>query len=318
MHIKISKPFARNGKVDDFDTRQMKKALNRLGYYQPYEKTGITGTPDAGVFAGLKAFQKDHGLSATGAAKPGDETIKKLNDAASQTPEGQYIWRTAEDAHVRKTHAQFNRTIRNWSDDPDPGEDYNCRCWAEPIGQDMGLHQELIGEVNDSDKKWNAFDFAYHFAFGGGNPVTLQKIGYLADVISMAESVIFEKIEDQIANKMRETKSGPLIYRTSNWYDFSKVHWVLGKGVIETLTVGRVERNGNILNIDAEVTYTYYDEITDPFDLREAVSKHHRIYELPNTWYSGLALSMTDLYGSAYSVNDSWKTKLSGSISLDQ
>ena len=41
MKIELSQPFAANGKVDEFDVKQMKKTLNRLGYYQPYEKVGI-------------------------------------------------------------------------------------------------------------------------------------------------------------------------------------------------------------------------------------------------------------------------------------
>ena len=45
MEIKLSKPFAANSGVDEFDTRQIKKALNRLGYYKPYKETGITGIP---------------------------------------------------------------------------------------------------------------------------------------------------------------------------------------------------------------------------------------------------------------------------------
>jgi hypothetical protein len=36
------------------------------------------------VFEALKAFQKDHGLSATGMAKPDDETIKALNKEPEQ------------------------------------------------------------------------------------------------------------------------------------------------------------------------------------------------------------------------------------------
>jgi hypothetical protein len=59
MDIKLNKPFAANSAVDEFDVRQMKKAPNRLGYYQPYEKTGITGIPDADMFSALKSFQKD-------------------------------------------------------------------------------------------------------------------------------------------------------------------------------------------------------------------------------------------------------------------
>lgn len=133
MKIEFSQPFAANGKVDEFDVMQMKKVLNRLGYYQPYEKVGITGIADIGVFDALKAFQKDHGLSATGTAKPDDETVQVLNKEASKTPEGRYIWRTVEDEKVRNTHAEYNRTVRDWNDDPDPGQEFNCRCWASPI-----------------------------------------------------------------------------------------------------------------------------------------------------------------------------------------
>lgn len=145
MRIKLSQPFAANGKVDEFDVKQMKKALNRLGYYQPYEKIGITDIADAGVFDALKAFQKDHGLSATGTAKPDDETVNALNKEASKTPEGQYIWRTVEDEKVRKGHAEFNRTVRDWSEDPDPGQEFNCRCWAEPMEPGLNpVYPELI------------------------------------------------------------------------------------------------------------------------------------------------------------------------------
>jgi peptidoglycan hydrolase-like protein with peptidoglycan-binding domain len=133
VKIELSKPFAPSSAVDEFDVRQIKKALNRLGYYQPYEKVGITEIPDSAVFEALKAFQKDHGLPATGTAKQGDETINTLNREMANAPDGLYIWRTVEDNKVRGTHAALNRTIRNWDNAPDPGDDFNCRCWAEPI-----------------------------------------------------------------------------------------------------------------------------------------------------------------------------------------
>jgi hypothetical protein len=34
---------------------------------------------------------------------------------------------------VRAEHAAFNRTVRDWADSPDPGEEFNCRCWQMPI-----------------------------------------------------------------------------------------------------------------------------------------------------------------------------------------
>lgn len=131
MDIKLSKAFAPNSAADAFDVRQVKGALNRLGYYVPYEKTGITGIPDSAVFGALKSFQKDHGLHPDGIAKPGDETIKALNREATKAPDGYYIWRSCEDDKVRPAHAAHDWETRAWSDSPDPCEDINCRCWAD-------------------------------------------------------------------------------------------------------------------------------------------------------------------------------------------
>ena len=46
-----------------------------------------------------------------------------------------YIWRTAGDGKVRSSHAANNGKIFAWDDPPPtghPGEDYGCRCTAEP------------------------------------------------------------------------------------------------------------------------------------------------------------------------------------------
>lgn len=132
MTIKLKKPFAANTAVDEFDVKQIKNALNRLGYYRPYEKVGMTGIPDTQVFGALKSFQKDHGLLPTGTAKPGDETILVLSREASKTPKGYYVWRTKEDDKVRPSHAARNHEVRAWNDAPDPHQEINCRCWADP------------------------------------------------------------------------------------------------------------------------------------------------------------------------------------------
>ena len=164
MDIKLNKPFAANSAVDEFDVRQMKKALNRLGYYQPYEKTGITGIPDAGVFSALKSFQKDQGLQATGTARPGDETIAKLSSEAGKKKSGKYIWRTVGDNKVRDSHAELSGTIRDLADSPDPGEEFNCRCWAEPVAaltaktncdEERERYEELHEKVKELSERFN-------------------------------------------------------------------------------------------------------------------------------------------------------------------
>ena len=47
-----------------------------------------------------------------------------------------YIWRTRWDDKVRSEHARRDGEVFSWDNPPSgghPGEDHNCRCWAEPV-----------------------------------------------------------------------------------------------------------------------------------------------------------------------------------------
>ena len=50
-----------------------------------------------------------------------------------------YIWRTMQDDKVRSSHAKFEGQIFSYDDKLFPGEDYNCRCWAEEISDEKAL-----------------------------------------------------------------------------------------------------------------------------------------------------------------------------------
>jgi hypothetical protein len=134
MQATLNRPVSRNSiNNDPSDIQILKKILNRLGYYKPLEKTGITPYADEAMFQALSQFQRDYGLPVTGSTKNGDQTLSILEREANKIQRGSYIWRTAGDDKVRKTHAAFDGTIRTWDNAPDPGEDMNCRCWAEKI-----------------------------------------------------------------------------------------------------------------------------------------------------------------------------------------
>lgn len=50
-----------------------------------------------------------------------------------------YIWHTAGDDRVRESHAANAGKVFAWAHPPgtgNPGEDFNCRCWAEPVEVD--------------------------------------------------------------------------------------------------------------------------------------------------------------------------------------
>ena len=62
------------------DTARVKFGLNKLGYYDEPEKTGMNTIPDKEMFDGVKHFQKDNGLQVDGYLKPFGETINKINE----------------------------------------------------------------------------------------------------------------------------------------------------------------------------------------------------------------------------------------------
>lgn len=143
MRIELYKTLATNAPADERDVRLVQKTLNHLGYYQPPEEIGITGIPEARLFDSLTNFQIDHGLEPTGTIKPEDETIRTLNREVDKGQSGKYVWRTVEDDHVRAEHAVLNRTLRNWGSSPEPGEDFNCRCWIELVADSDIEREEL-------------------------------------------------------------------------------------------------------------------------------------------------------------------------------
>lgn len=52
-----------------------------------------------------------------------------------------YRWRTVGDERVRESHEKNDGKIFSWDDPPaetgHPGEDFQCRCWAEPVVEDI-------------------------------------------------------------------------------------------------------------------------------------------------------------------------------------
>ena len=48
-------------------------------------------------------------------------------------PTKYYIWHTQGDDKVRSSHEELDGTIHSVDEGIFPGEDYNCRCWAEEI-----------------------------------------------------------------------------------------------------------------------------------------------------------------------------------------
>lgn len=138
MKIELDTPLYHGGREDPHDVRQVKRALGCLGFYVPDPHTGMTGEADPGFWSGLHAFQRVHTVPFDDVAGPGSVTERVMNEelAALERGGARYVWRTVGDDKVRGAHATRAGRIFYWHEELDgghPGEDYNCRCWAEPL-----------------------------------------------------------------------------------------------------------------------------------------------------------------------------------------
>lgn len=85
------------------------------------------------------------GVSASRAKLIGRDQINKLyGDLTKVRQQGagveRYIWRTSRDERVRATHRALEGKTFSWDEPPPighPGQDFRCRCTAEPILEDV-------------------------------------------------------------------------------------------------------------------------------------------------------------------------------------
>jgi SPP1 gp7 family putative phage head morphogenesis protein len=83
------------------------------------------------------------------------DQISKLNGQLTELRQSdlginRYRWRTTGDDAVRPSHQALDGKIFSWDDPPEvghPGEDYQCRCYAEPVLEDLvpGLDEGYDG-----------------------------------------------------------------------------------------------------------------------------------------------------------------------------
>jgi hypothetical protein len=231
-------------------------------------------------------------------------------------PTTHYIWRTRGDPQVRRSHMENNGKVFPWDNPPEtghPGEDYNCRCIAEPYerGDSEYAYQTVISDINDNPKQWNTWNFIDHFRNGGGRPVTLSETGNLAGLIFQYfyPALVIDRINAQIIDAARRVKSGPVSYDFDGTYQFIDYVFAFGKGVIRGLFSGSVRTENGMMYIEGDIVYEYSDRFTDPLDLREIATGSSAL--TPQSW------QFTELDGTAYDITDTWTTRFRAEAKLD-
>ena len=105
-----------------------------------------------------KDLKKQFNITANKAKLIARDQTNKLNGNLTQMRQTdlgieEYTWRTSRDEIVRPTHRVKEGNVYRWDDPPadtgHPGEDYQCRCSAEP-------YLEGVPQVKESKKKFLA------------------------------------------------------------------------------------------------------------------------------------------------------------------
>lgn len=240
-----------------------------------------------------------------------------LKAMVKERPTTHYIWRTSGDNKVRSTHAANNGKIFAWSNPPEtghPGEDYNCRCKAEPYTPEVSesSSQWVTSIVDEGLRRWAWYNFVLHYYFGGGRAIRLSDVGHLQDVINASREHVFKGVERQIYKEARATVSGSLNDAFENTYRFYSVSFIHGRSTVEGRYNGAVSRAGNALYINAEIVYNFSDVFTDPLDIREREGGSSDTAAIRAD-----ELIDSEVGGQYYDVIGSWTTRLNATIHID-
>jgi len=231
------------------------------------------------------------------------ETKKETLDKHT-TPK--YTWRTRGDGKVRSRHAKFNGKIFSWDSPPEggyhPGEDFGCRCIAEPYkSADNSIReyveQTLVNAPTDSSREWDAVDYSYQYYHTNGKPVKLHEMGILKQIIGKAKWNVYPKVERLIFEKVQRKGAGKYPFRWNDSYRFHTREFAIGGATVTLNATLEVEDMGYTWKIKGILDYDFYDKFTDIFDLINVVEED---YNPPGS--------------TPFDITDEWSTSLEAVI----
>lgn len=266
-----------------------------------------------------------------------------------------YIWRTRGDNKVRAAHAANNGKIFAWDNPPPtghPGEDYGCRCWAQPYrpATPEYLDQHVTSIVDEGLSRWEWYDFVIHYYFGGGKEVKISSIGHLQDVIDRANErrrrphQVFEGVEAQACKKARAVQQGAISDTFVGTYNFSPVSFVHRISTVKGNFAGAVQNENDYLIISADGNYEFSDSFSDPLDIIQLITgtpkelgafiiklamiRNLSVETLIEIYKQSRKRSPDDIYdwikwiaeagGTKFLVTGNWKTAIHGVIHKDE
>ncbi len=237
-----------------------------------------------------------------------------------QPPTTHYIWRTQGDSNVRESHAKNDGKIFAWDERPEtghPGEDFGCRCTAEPYYPDVKEYAEIkLYDVYDTGPEWDNSSyyppknilngewyghiqeivaqkpsFFQHYFYGDGQPVKLREIGLLEKVVAKyIRDGAIERLKGQIASKARLNIGNFFDYDFLNTYRLIWVKFSLGRSTIKGIYYGKSELTKEGLFIKGRIDFDFIDRFADPYDIGNWIKEDSEDpdgtpYDIADKWY---------------------------------
>ena len=244
-----------------------------------------------------------------------------------------YVWRTREDGKVRPSHAANDGHVFAWDDPPptgNPGEDYGCRCVAEPYYPGATEHVTTsLSDVADSGPAWSSWDFVKHYYEGNGAGVTVRETGHLEDIVAKYMEIAGRNLQNQIAAKSRQNRDGSFDYDFENTYNMTFAVFSIGDTTIGGTYSGSATEVGGMLTISGGIRFYLRVKFVDPLDVGlEAIDPGETINEnilrpledigreslgLPPNGRQCLGIHM----GEPYPIADVWVGIVEGQVYLD-
>jgi len=222
-------------------------------------------------------------------------------------PTTHYIWRTQGDNKVRASHAANDGKIFAWDDPPPtghPGEDYGCRCWAEPYAPDTDESFTItLQNVSDEGAPWASEDFVRHYFLGEGRAVTVRQTGHLKAVVAefrRKAGDVPTRLPGQIADAARLEPGSSFNGDFGRPYPMKDVAFSLGNTTIEGVFRGKIKRSHALLELRGTINFELKDEFRDPLGLGTIGSPYT---EIP--------------FGKPYLITDRWGGSFSATVLID-
>ncbi len=243
-----------------------------------------------------------------------------LKAAAQEHPTTHYIWRTRGDNRVRASHAANNGKVFAWDNPPatkHPGEDYNCRCTAEPYvrGVSEFAYQTLVSGMLDSPDKWGTVTFTEHFYRGEGIAVTLGETGNFTGVVNFYFYTLgrYNAVNAQIVDEARKHPSGSFEYSFEKSYDFGPYVFSIGFAIVRGKFRGIVQHQNEMMSISGTVEYRFHDTFTDPRGIRQRlIGTSDPAAATPEF------LEETEYGGTYYDILGQWQTSFRAETKKDE